>query len=49
MGEDERDRDHWEDQDVHGWIILKWILERQDGVLWTGVVWLLIGAGGRLL
>jgi hypothetical protein len=21
-------RDHWEDQDVGGWTILKWILER---------------------
>jgi hypothetical protein len=21
-------RDHWEDQDVDGWTILKWILER---------------------
>jgi hypothetical protein len=22
--------DHWEDQDVGGWLILKWILERWD-------------------
>jgi hypothetical protein len=21
-------RDHWEDQDVGGWSVLKWILER---------------------
>jgi hypothetical protein len=21
-------KDHWEDQDVDGWTILKWILER---------------------
>jgi hypothetical protein len=21
-------RDHWEDQDIGGWTILKWILER---------------------
>jgi hypothetical protein len=29
-GEDEcqKERDHWEDQDVGGWTILKWILER---------------------
>jgi hypothetical protein len=25
--------DHWEDQDVGGWTILKWILERQDGMV----------------
>jgi hypothetical protein len=23
-----QERDHWEDQDVGGWTILKWILER---------------------
>jgi hypothetical protein len=23
---------HWEDQDVGGWTILKWILEREDGM-----------------
>jgi hypothetical protein len=28
-----------EDQDIGGWIILKWILERQDGVVWTGLIW----------
>jgi hypothetical protein len=26
--ERERERDHWEDHDVDGWTILKWILER---------------------
>jgi hypothetical protein len=25
---------HWEDQGVGGWTILKWILERKDGMLW---------------
>jgi hypothetical protein len=28
----QKERDHWEDQDVGGWTILKWILERQDGI-----------------
>jgi hypothetical protein len=28
-------RDLWEDLDVGRWIILKWILERYDGVVWT--------------
>jgi hypothetical protein len=32
-----------------GWIILRWILERRDGVSWTGLVWLRLGTGGELL
>jgi hypothetical protein len=46
--ESQREGDHWEDQDVGGWI-LGWILERWDGVMWTGLVWLRIGTGGELL
>jgi hypothetical protein len=30
-------------------IILGWILETWDGVMWTGLVWLRIGTGGELL
>jgi hypothetical protein len=30
-------------------IILGWILERWDGEMWTGLVWLRIGTGGELL
>jgi hypothetical protein len=26
--ESQKERDHWEDQDVGGWTILKWISER---------------------
>jgi hypothetical protein len=26
--ESQKERDHWEDKDVGGWTILKWILER---------------------
>jgi hypothetical protein len=26
--ESQKERDHWEDQDVGGWTILKWILAR---------------------
>jgi hypothetical protein len=26
--ESQKERDHWEDQDVGRWTILKWILER---------------------
>jgi hypothetical protein len=28
----QKEKDHWEDQDVGGWTILKWILGRQDGI-----------------
>jgi hypothetical protein len=30
-------------------IIVGWILERWDGGMWTGLVWLRIGTGGELL
>jgi hypothetical protein len=26
--ESQKERDHWEDEDVARWIILKWLLER---------------------
>jgi hypothetical protein len=32
-----------EDLDVGGRIILKWILQRDDGAVWTGLIWLRIG------
>jgi hypothetical protein len=28
---------------------IKWILERHDGVVWTGFIWLRIGTSGELL
>jgi hypothetical protein len=37
-------KNHQEDQDVGGWI-----LERWNGVMRTGLVWLKIGTGGELL
>jgi hypothetical protein len=36
--ESQKERDYQENQDVGGWILLSWILERQDGVVWTGLV-----------
>jgi hypothetical protein len=39
----QKERDHWEDQDVGGWTILKWILARLDGMIWIGLIWLRIG------
>jgi hypothetical protein len=42
-------KDHWEDQFVGEWAILKWILQRKDGMLWIGLTWLRIGTSGELL
>jgi hypothetical protein len=46
----------WESQkrpvgtlDVGGRIILKWMLEKYGGVVWTGFIWLSIGISGGLL
>jgi hypothetical protein len=38
--------DHYEDLDVDGRIILERILERSDGVVWAGLIWLRIGTSG---
>jgi hypothetical protein len=46
--ESQKETDHQEDQDVGGCIILKWFLERQDGV-WTGLIWLRIGTSEGLV
>jgi hypothetical protein len=47
--ESQKERDHWEDQGVGGWIILKWISERYGGMVWIGLLWLRIGISGWLL
>jgi hypothetical protein len=44
-----KETDHWEDQDVGGWTLLKWILERQGGMEWIGLMWLRRGTNGGLL
>jgi hypothetical protein len=43
LEESQKERNHYEDQDVGEWIILGWIFGRQDGVVWTGLIWLRIG------
>jgi hypothetical protein len=37
--DNQKERDNDEDQDIGGWIIrvLRWILDRQDGVVWNGL------------
>jgi hypothetical protein len=47
--ESQKERENWEDQDIGGWTVLKWILERSDGMMWIGLVWLRIGTSGGLL
>jgi hypothetical protein len=47
--ENQKERDQWEDQDVGGWTILKWILERWDGMERIGWIRLRIGTSGGLL
>jgi hypothetical protein len=37
------------DQDIGGWIILKWVLEREDGAVCAALIWLRTGTGGILL
>jgi hypothetical protein len=45
----QKERDHWEDEDVGGWTMLKWIFEREVGMVWIGLIWLRIGTSGGLL
>jgi hypothetical protein len=42
----QKERDHWENQDIDGRTILKYILERYVEVVWIGLMWLRIGNGG---
>ena len=49
MGEERgvyRERDHWGDLGVYGWIILGWISRRWDVGMWTGLGWPRIETGG---
>jgi hypothetical protein len=38
-----------EDLGVDGKIMIRWILRKQGGMVWTGLIWLSIGTGGVLL
>ena len=44
-----RERDHWGDLGVDGWIILGWISRRWDVGMWTGLGWPRIETGGGRL
>jgi hypothetical protein len=41
--ENHEERDNWEDQEVGGWTILKWTLERYNGMVWARSILLAIG------
>jgi hypothetical protein len=43
------ERDHLEDPDIDGRIMLKCIFSKWDGEAWTGLLWLRIGGGGGCL
>jgi hypothetical protein len=42
-------RNYSQDKGIDERKILKWILEKQEGKVWTGCIWLRIGTSGRLL
>jgi hypothetical protein len=44
-----RERCHLEDPGTDRRIILRWIFRKWDEEAWTGLIWLSIGTGGRLL
>jgi hypothetical protein len=44
-----RERDHLEDLDVDGRILLKWTFNKWDEEAWTGLIWRRIGTGGGRL
>jgi hypothetical protein len=45
----QKEGDHYEEQNMVGWIILRWILGRHDGMVWTGLIWLGIETSEGLL
>ena len=49
LGGNRRERDHWGDLGVDGWIILGWISRRWDVVIWTGLGWPRIETDGEHL
>jgi len=44
-----RERHHLEDPGIDRRILLRWVFRKWYGEAWTGLIWLSIGTGGRLL
>jgi hypothetical protein len=44
-----KEEQHLQDSGIDGRIMLKCIFKNWDGKAWTGLIWLRIGTGGRLL
>jgi hypothetical protein len=42
-------RDHLKDLDINGRITSKWILKKQDAMMWIGFILLRIGTCGGIL
>jgi hypothetical protein len=45
----QKERDHYENIDIGGRIILKWILEKYGRVIWGVLIWFRMGTSGGLL
>jgi hypothetical protein len=43
LGGNLRERDHWEDTDVVGRIIFRWIFNKWDVGIWTRLGWVSVG------
>jgi hypothetical protein len=49
VGKCERKKNNSEDLGIDGNIILGWILGKQGGKLWTGLIWVRIGTSAEIL
>jgi hypothetical protein len=43
-----KERSHLEGLGIDRRIILKWILKKENGRVWTGLIWLMTWTSGRL-
>ena len=42
-------KNYFQDPDIDGRIILRWIFRKLNGEKWTGLIWIRIGTGGGQL